>query len=82
MKHKLLIIMLLVCVLSISSAAFAQPNPLSAPSPAISTGGAYRLAPVTGWRINGSLSGGGYNLAVDPTSGCCCKTYLPCVIKP
>jgi hypothetical protein len=80
MRRGLLVLLLLVCAFSFSSDAFAQrgPDPSGAPAARIASGGNYRLSPLPVWRIGGAASGGGYSLAVDPGSGCCCKSYLPC----
>ena len=79
MKRRWLVaLILLVCVLSLSSAAYAQRGP----GPIISAGGGYRLSPATAaWRVSGSAGGGGYQMDLDAPAGCCCKTFMPCVKK-
>ena len=49
------------------------------------SGGRYQLI-TTSSPVNTQASGGRYRLmpsapAADPGSGCCCKSYLPCVRK-
>lgn len=87
MRAQTVILLALVALLLVGSAAWAQSGgpPLAyTVQPGTASGGGYRLSGVT-WQVRGTAGGGGYRLAavVSPagTGTPCCCTYLPCVLR-
>ncbi|MBC7228126.1 MAG: hypothetical protein H5T61_13010 [Thermoflexales bacterium] len=87
MNARTVILLALVALLLVGSAAWAQPGGLLSGyvvKPGTASGGGYRLSGVT-WQARGIASGGGYRLAVPVgpagTGTPCCCTYLPCVLR-
>ena len=86
MKRRGLILILIISLLLVGSVASAQTmnDVRAAPKfvPGELSGGEYvltiqstALTQPTGYRLLDSAP------AADPASGCCCKGYLPCVMK-
>ena len=94
-RSTFIVVLALVCSLLLAGAASAQSRSTSDPAtlynvePGDASGGGYTLSSV-GWRVSGTLTGGGYQLpdplvpnASPPPSaevGCCC-TYIPCTLR-
>jgi len=82
MRHPIPLLLVMVAVLLLSTAAQAQSS-VADQAPAILAGGSYRLITNTP-RVTGGLSSAHYRLwPAAPTAGegCCCKTNLPCIMK-
>jgi hypothetical protein len=88
MKTRTIILLAIVALLLVGSAALAQSS--GPPSPALyvvargtASGEGYRLTSMC-WQVSGASSGGGYRLLgpASPSGGnqCCC-TYLPCALR-
>jgi len=78
----LVALILLSATASASSGTSASYSPVAAPG--TMTGGRYVLVDQT-QAVNGALIGGRYHLAgpsqATAAEGCCCKSYMPCVLK-
>jgi len=80
--HPVLLILVVVAATMMAAAASHSDARATSVSSAMS-GGQYVLTirlptapPLTGYRLVDPGAA-----AVDPASGCCCKGYLPCVLK-
>ena len=84
MSKRLFLLIALLVLLLLSSAAQAY-GPIGTPSQTgILAGGAYQLI-TSSSPVNTLASGGRYRLLpampLAAGDGCCCKTFLPCVRK-
>jgi hypothetical protein len=86
-RRTILIVGAVLAMLLAAALVNASSSPItpSSVAPVSMSGGGYILVtqPVS---TTGALTGGHYQLVpskptVDPASGCCCKTNLPCVMR-
>jgi len=83
MSKRLLLLVTLLALIFLSSAAQAQGTNVDPSQTAILAGGAYRLS-ITSQPVTGVIRSDRYQLAPSlsaDASGCCCKGYLPCIKK-
>ena len=90
MKKRISILLILAACLILVSVAWAQSgerDPLTwyTVERTTSSGEGYRLASLT-WQVEGTAASSGYivHSPTGPTlrgNGCCCGTYLPCVLR-
>ena len=83
MRQRTLLLLVMVAVLLLNSAAQAQSPVVDQMQATVLFGGSYRLIP-NAPQINGELTSAQYRLspaAPAAGEGCCCKTNLPCILK-
>jgi hypothetical protein len=83
MRKRILLLLIMVAVLLLNSAAQAQRPVTDQTQATVLTGGSYHLITLAE-ETTASLTSAKYRLLpAAPTAGegCCCKSLLPCVVK-